>query len=94
MSLNDAVARGKPCGMDHATYIAAATGFATGFSLILAIGAQNAFVLRQGLRGVGRVLLDGHRVVGGEEREQSDARGEDVRRRALRRRQPHLTRPR
>ena len=25
-------------------------GFATGFSLILAIGAQNAFVLRQGLR--------------------------------------------
>lgn len=29
--------------------IAAATGFVTGFSLILAIGAQNAFVLRQGL---------------------------------------------
>ncbi len=28
----------------------ALTGFATGFSLILAIGAQNAFVLRQGLR--------------------------------------------
>jgi len=28
---------------------AAATGFATGFTLILAIGAQNAFVLRQGL---------------------------------------------
>ncbi len=28
---------------------AAATGFGTGFSLILAIGAQNAFVLRQGL---------------------------------------------
>lgn len=26
-----------------------ATGFGTGFSLILAIGAQNAFVLRQGL---------------------------------------------
>ncbi|MFT6452254.1 MAG: L-lysine exporter family protein LysE/ArgO [Halocynthiibacter sp.] len=26
-------------------------GFATSFSLILAIGAQNAFVLRQGLRG-------------------------------------------
>ncbi|MGR3504028.1 LysE/ArgO family amino acid transporter [Pseudaestuariivita sp.] len=26
------------------------TGFATGFGLILAIGAQNAFVLRQGLR--------------------------------------------
>lgn len=30
---------------------AAATGFATGLSLILVIGAQNAFVLRQGLRG-------------------------------------------
>jgi len=30
-------------------YAAALTGFATGFSLILAIGAQNAFVLRQGL---------------------------------------------
>ncbi|TYB81484.1 LysE/ArgO family amino acid transporter [Maritimibacter fusiformis] len=30
---------------------AAATGFFTGFSLILAIGAQNAFVLRQGLIG-------------------------------------------
>lgn len=29
---------------------AASAGFATGFSLILAIGAQNAFVLRQGLR--------------------------------------------
>lgn len=29
---------------------AATTGFALGFSLILAIGAQNAFVLRQGLR--------------------------------------------
>ena len=29
---------------------AAATGFGTAFSLILAIGAQNAFVLRQGLR--------------------------------------------
>ena len=28
---------------------ASVTGFATGFSLILAIGAQNAFVLRQGL---------------------------------------------
>ena len=28
---------------------AALTGFATGFSLILAIGAQNTFVLRQGL---------------------------------------------
>lgn len=27
------------------------TGFALGFSLILAIGAQNAFVLRQGIRG-------------------------------------------
>ncbi|MEL6690119.1 MAG: LysE/ArgO family amino acid transporter [Pseudomonadota bacterium] len=28
---------------------AAATGFVTGFALILAIGAQNAFILRQGL---------------------------------------------
>ena len=28
-----------------------AAGFALGFSLILAIGAQNSFVLRQGLRG-------------------------------------------
>ena len=28
---------------------AAITGFATGFSLILAIGSQNAFILRQGL---------------------------------------------
>lgn len=32
-------------------FLAYATGFATGFSLILAIGAQNAFVLRQGLIG-------------------------------------------
>lgn len=30
---------------------AAAAGFLLGFSLIMAIGAQNAFVLRQGLRG-------------------------------------------
>lgn len=30
-------------------FVAAGTGFATAFSLILAIGAQNAFVLRQGL---------------------------------------------
>lgn len=29
----------------------AAAGFVLGFSLIMAIGAQNAFVLRQGLRG-------------------------------------------
>ena len=27
------------------------TGFSAGLSLILAIGSQNAFVLRQGLRG-------------------------------------------
>ena len=35
------------------------SGFALGLSLILAIGAQNAFVLRQGLRGehVGAVVL-------------------------------------
>ena len=32
-------------------FSAAATGFATAFSLILVIGAQNAFVLRQGLLG-------------------------------------------
>ncbi|MBV0913938.1 LysE/ArgO family amino acid transporter [Anianabacter salinae] len=31
--------------------MAAVSGFALGLSLILAIGAQNAFVLRQGLRG-------------------------------------------
>ena len=31
--------------------VALASGFGLGFSLILAIGAQNAFVLRQGLRG-------------------------------------------
>ncbi|NOR62497.1 MAG: amino acid transporter, partial [Rhodobacteraceae bacterium] len=30
---------------------AAVTGFFTAFALILAIGAQNAFVLRQGLLG-------------------------------------------
>lgn len=30
--------------------VPAAVGFATGFSLILAIGAQNAFVLQQGVR--------------------------------------------
>ena len=37
---------------------AVAAGFLTGLSLILAIGAQNAFVLRQGLRGehVGAVV--------------------------------------
>ena len=35
------------------------SGFALGFSLILAIGAQNAFILRQGIRGehVGAVVL-------------------------------------
>jgi L-lysine exporter family protein LysE/ArgO len=32
---------------------AVAAGFGTGLSLIIAIGAQNAFVLRQGLRGHG-----------------------------------------
>jgi L-lysine exporter family protein LysE/ArgO len=31
---------------------ALASGFALGFSLILAIGAQNAFILKQGLKGV------------------------------------------
>ncbi|MER7407571.1 LysE/ArgO family amino acid transporter [Streptomyces sp. NPDC000070] len=32
------------------TFTAAAAGFGTGLSLIVAIGAQNAFVLRQGIR--------------------------------------------
>lgn len=35
--------------MSH-TLTAAAAGFGTGLSLIVAIGAQNAFVLRQGIR--------------------------------------------
>ncbi|KQV75942.1 amino acid transporter [Aeromicrobium sp. Root344] len=37
--------------MDHATLVAALAGAGFGLSLIVAIGAQNAFVLRQGLRG-------------------------------------------
>ena len=37
--------------MDPALFAASAgAGFALGLSLIVAIGAQNAFVLRQGLR--------------------------------------------
>ena len=32
------------------TFTAGAAGFGTGLSLIVAIGAQNAFVLRQGIR--------------------------------------------
>ncbi|GAA3506254.1 LysE/ArgO family amino acid transporter [Streptomyces prasinosporus] len=32
------------------TFVTAAAGFGTGLSLIVAIGAQNAFVLRQGIR--------------------------------------------
>lgn len=32
-------------------WIALVSGFLTGLSLIVAIGAQNAFVLRQGIRG-------------------------------------------
>jgi L-lysine exporter family protein LysE/ArgO len=36
--------------MDPAPLAAATTGFALGLTLIVAIGAQNAFVLRQGLR--------------------------------------------
>ncbi len=36
--------------MDHAALIAALAGAGFGLSLIVAIGAQNAFVLRQGLR--------------------------------------------
>ncbi len=35
---------------DHADIAAAAAGLGTGLSLIVAIGAQNAFVLRQGIR--------------------------------------------
>ena len=35
---------------DPSSLTAAATGFALGLTLIVAIGAQNAFVLRQGLR--------------------------------------------
>ena len=40
-------------------FTAAAAGFALGASLIIAIGAQNAYVLRQGLKGqhVGPVVL-------------------------------------
>src|SRR4051794_19673632 len=43
-------------GMDHSTFI---TGFALSATLIVAIGAQNAFVLRQGLRRehVGAIVL-------------------------------------
>lgn len=37
--------------MDHAALVAALAGAGFGLSLIVAIGAQNAFVLRQGLRG-------------------------------------------
>jgi L-lysine exporter family protein LysE/ArgO len=37
--------------MDHAALVAALAGTGFGMSLIIAIGAQNAFVLRQGLRG-------------------------------------------
>jgi len=37
-------------GASAAAWPAAAAGFALGLSLIVAIGAQNAFVLRQGLR--------------------------------------------
>lgn len=36
--------------MSHAAVLAAASGLGFGLSLIVAIGAQNAFVLRQGLR--------------------------------------------
>jgi L-lysine exporter family protein LysE/ArgO len=35
----------------HLTLLAVASGFGLGLALIVAIGAQNAFVLRQGLRG-------------------------------------------
>ncbi|OIK26246.1 LysE/ArgO family amino acid transporter [Streptomyces malaysiense] len=36
--------------MNHTALTAAVAGFGTGLSLIVAIGAQNAFVLRQGVR--------------------------------------------
>lgn len=36
--------------MTHGIITAALAGFGTGLSLIVAIGAQNAFVLRQGAR--------------------------------------------
>ena len=35
----------------HPTLLSVASGFGLGLALIVAIGAQNAFVLRQGLRG-------------------------------------------
>ena len=41
---------GDPATWEAAAFEAAAAGFGLGLSLILAIGAQNAFVLRQGLR--------------------------------------------
>ncbi len=46
---------------------AAAAGFLAGFSLILAIGAQNAFVLRQGLPGAAgqHVLAPAARLLAG-----------------------------
>lgn len=37
-------------GMTHGIITAALVGFGTGLSLIVAIGAQNAFILRQGVR--------------------------------------------
>jgi L-lysine exporter family protein LysE/ArgO len=37
--------------LEHSLMVALLSGFLLGLSLILAIGAQNAFVLRQGLRG-------------------------------------------
>src|SRR4051794_37239130 len=36
--------------MNHAALVAAGSGAGFGLSLIIAIGAQNAYVLRQGLR--------------------------------------------
>ncbi|KPC70162.1 amino acid transporter, partial [Streptomyces sp. NRRL F-6602] len=36
--------------MNNGIFSAALAGFGTGMSLIVAIGAQNAFVLRQGAR--------------------------------------------
>ena len=53
------VSKGRCIGESIGVGSAAVSGFLVGLSLILAIGAQNAFVLRQGLRRehVGAVVL-------------------------------------
>ena len=47
MLMADVFLASAPC---HPALLAAAAGLGLGLSLIVAIGAQNAFVLRQGLR--------------------------------------------